>query len=126
MKSALSVTFRWYYQTSNFRQYVQNSLFFLISIDCWICDSNHDQILDIPLGDLEPLAKDCTEVLVWHTKTVSEKTPKVRLTEHLDTNLKNLVDNIVFKGMDTYDKKQSKGELKVCMDAARCDKYSNL
>ena len=101
-------------------------ILFYISIDCWICNNNRDQILDIPLGDLEPLAKDCTEVLVWHTKTVSEKTPKVRLTEHLDTNLKNLVDDIVFKGMDTYDKKQSKGELKVCMDAARCDKYSNL
>ena len=78
------------------------------------------------MEDLEPLANGCKEVLVWHTKTVSEKTPKVRLTEHLDTNLKNLVDDIVFKGMDTYDNKQIKGELKVCYDAARCDKYSNL
>jgi len=84
------------------------------------------QTLDIKLEDLEPLANDCKEVLVWHTKTVSEKTPKVRLTQHLDTNLKNLVDDIVFKGMDTYDIKQTKGELKVCWDATRCDKYSNL
>lgn len=84
------------------------------------------QTLDIKLEYLEPLANDCTEVLVWHTKTVSEKTPKVRLTEHLDTNLKSLVQDIVFKGMDTYDKKLSKNELKVCFDANRCDKYSNL
>ena len=34
--------------------------------------------------------------------------------------------DIVFKGMDTYDNKNHKGELKACLDAARCDKYSNL
>ena len=83
------------------------------------------QTLGIGLDQLQPLANDCSEVLVWHTKTVSEKTPKVKLTTHLDTNLKSLVDDLVFKGMDIYDAK-SKGELKACMDLKRCEKFSNL
>ena len=83
------------------------------------------QTLDIGLDDLEPLADDCSQVLVWHTKTVSEKTPKVKVTQHLDTNLKPLVKDIVFKGMDIYDAK-SKNELKYCFDLERCEKYSNL
>ena len=83
------------------------------------------QTLNVGLDHLQPLANDCTEVLVWHTKTVSEKTPKIKLTKNLDTNLKSLVDDLVFKGMDTYDGK-SKNELKSCFDGKRCEKYSNL
>ena len=83
------------------------------------------QSLNVDLEDLEPLANDCTEILVWHTKTVSDKTPKVKITKHLDTNLKTLVDDAVFKGMDTYDTK-SKNELKYCFHGEKCDKYSNL
>lgn len=83
------------------------------------------QTLDVGLEHLEPLADDCSQVLVWHTKTVSEKTPKVKLTQHLDTNLKHLVQDAVFKGMDTYDSK-SKKELKFCLNGKRCEKYSNL
>ena len=83
------------------------------------------QTLDIKLDELEPLANECTEILVWHTKTVSEKTPKVKITKHLDSNLKQLVDDAVFKGISVYDAK-SKNELKYCFDGNRCEKYSNL
>ena len=81
--------------------------------------------IDIGLEDLQPLASDCSQVLVWHTKTVSDKTPKVKITKNLDTNLKTLVADLVFKGMDTYDAK-SKSELKSCLDLKRCEKFSNL
>ena len=33
--------------------------------------------LNVSFKDIEPLAKDCTEVLVWHTQTIKEKAPKV-------------------------------------------------
>ena len=89
------------------------------------------QSLDLKLSDLEPLANDCTEVLVWHTKTVSEKTPKVKLvTENSNdkkqnSNLKSLVDDLIFKKMNVIDV-NSKNELKQCLNAERCGKYSNV
>ena len=33
--------------------------------------------LNVSFQDIEPLARDCTEVLVWHTQTIKEKAPKV-------------------------------------------------
>ena len=91
------------------------------------------QSLDLKLSDLEPLANDCTEVLVWHTKTVSEKTPKVKLAKPIsnnnkqnqNSNLKSLVDDLIFKGMNVIDV-NSKNELKQCLNAERCGKYSNI
>ena len=83
------------------------------------------QSLDVRLIDLEPLANDCSEVLVWHTKTVSDKAPKVKLTKNLDTNLKSLVTDLIYKGMNVLDKK-SKNELKACLKGEKCGKYSNL
>jgi len=89
------------------------------------------QSLDLKLSDLEPLANDCTEVLVWHTKTVSEKTPKLKLvTENSNdkkqnSNLKSLVDDLIFKKMNVIDV-NSKNELKQCLNAERCGKYSNV
>ena len=83
------------------------------------------QSLGVDLGELEPLANSCSEVLVWHTKTVTEKTPKVKLTRMLDTNLKMLVDDLVYKGMDVYDE-ASKNELKFCMNGEKCGTYSNV
>jgi len=82
---------------------------------------------------IKPLANDCTEVLVWHTKTVSEKTPKVKLAaagnsnnqQNPNSNLKSLVDDLIFKGMNVIDV-NSKNELKQCLNAERCGKYSNI
>jgi hypothetical protein len=86
------------------------------------------QSLDVHLDDFEPLANQCSEVLVWHTKTVSEKTPKVKITKNLDTNLKPLVEDLIAKGMDIYEdnKKSSKSEIKYCMNGEKCGKLSNI
>ena len=83
------------------------------------------QSLDLKLSDFEPLADDCTKVLVWHTKTVSEKTPKIKLTKNQDSNLKPLMDDLIFKGMNILDTK-SKNELKECLNGEKCGKYSNV
>ena len=38
--------------------------------------------LNVSFQDIEPLARDCTEVLVWHTQTIKEKAPKVQEAVH--------------------------------------------
>ncbi|KAF2356972.1 Glycosyl transferase family 43 [Trinorchestia longiramus] len=53
--------------------------------------------LDISLDDLEPLAHDCTQVLVWHTRTVPPSAPNVH---HIppnanDTNLPSLYAHLL-------------------------------
>ena len=40
--------------------------------------------LNVTFQDIEPLAKDCTEVLVWHTQTIKEKAPKVQEAIHIN------------------------------------------
>ena len=85
------------------------------------------QSLGIGLADLEPLASNCTRVLVWHTQTVKQKAPKMKVTKDKDelTNLKGLVNDLVYKGQGVYDEK-SKNELKTCLNGEKCGEYSNL
>ncbi len=83
------------------------------------------QSLGISLDDLEPLASNCTRILVWHTQTVKQKSPKVKLTKNTDTSLKGLVSDVVYKGQAILDEK-TKNELKTCMNAEKCGEYSNL
>jgi len=40
--------------------------------------------LNVSFQDIEPLARDCTEVLVWHTQTIKEKAPKVWEAIHIN------------------------------------------
>ena len=50
----------------------------------------------------EPLANDCTEVLVWHSKTVMEETPQIKPyidIPYADSNLGKLLDDLITKGM---------------------------
>lgn len=39
--------------------------------------------IGLQLADIEPRAKNCTEILVWHTQTKTEKPALVRLNEHV-------------------------------------------
>ncbi|XP_042883834.1 galactosylgalactosylxylosylprotein 3-beta-glucuronosyltransferase P-like [Penaeus japonicus] len=50
-------------------------------------------------GDIEPLADNCTKILVWHTRTV-KSLPAVKMPESdkvLKTNLKHLRSQMVFQ-----------------------------
>ncbi|XP_040569041.1 galactosylgalactosylxylosylprotein 3-beta-glucuronosyltransferase S [Lepeophtheirus salmonis] len=65
--------------------------------------------MKVELNDITCLAENCTQILVWHTKTVSEKAPKLRRLKNKDTSLSRLVDNLVNKNMVTLsDSKKSK------------------
>ncbi|CAB4064147.1 PREP [Lepeophtheirus salmonis] len=55
--------------------------------------------MKVELNDITCLAENCTQILVWHTKTVSEKAPKLRRLKNKDTSLSRLVDNLVNKNM---------------------------
>lgn len=55
--------------------------------------------LNVSLADLEPKASNCTEVLVWHTKTVANKIPKRLTPKEMDkykqTNVLKLQDTLM-------------------------------
>jgi len=80
------------------------------------------QNLDIQLGDIEPLAAGCTEVLVWHTKTVKEKVPSLQPAEEgsnlLGSNLVQLLEGAVHAGMATISRAGKR--LKTCFDLKQC------
>lgn len=39
--------------------------------------------IGLKMADIEPKAKNCSEILVWHTQTKKEKPPMVRLDSHV-------------------------------------------
>ena len=58
--------------------------------------------LNLELKDLEPLGSNCTEVLVWHTKTVKEISPNLkRLSKinHLSSNIESLIRSLSDSGI---------------------------
>ncbi len=86
------------------------------------------QTMDITFDDLQPLANNCKEVLVWHTKTVSEKVPSVKFTTRSKydkaSNLRQLVNDLVYKGMAKYSDR-STNELKQCIGGGQCGQQKN-
>ena len=69
--------------------------------------------LGVGFEDIEPKAADCTQVLVWHTQTVSTKVPTVRLDGLRDTTVPQLLADLEQQGVI----KLSSGgkKLKVCL-----------
>lgn len=56
------------------------------------------------MEDIEPLASNCTEVLVWHTQTKKEKAAKLKVTEQgrraaESTNLARLLNDMHVMGV---------------------------
>lgn len=78
------------------------------------------QTLGVDLADLEPLASQCTEVLVWHTKTVKVPQPKIMANHYEHSNLNKLLDDVNFKGAGIAGPKKGAKELKYCMDGIIC------
>ena len=78
------------------------------------------QSLKLSLSEIEPLASDCTEVLVWHTKTVKEKRAKLTDTEAGDqTNLHSLVSFLVGTGIAELTHGAGHG-MRKCFDLEKC------
>jgi len=76
------------------------------------------QSLNISLEDISPLASNCTEILVWHTKTVKEKVPLINPLVHRESQAAVLLDNMKKSGMAKTSKNGRK--VKTCYDLNRC------
>lgn len=78
------------------------------------------QNLRITLDDIEPLGDDCTEVLVWHTKTVKEKMSTLRV-ENLEqeTSLSSLLRHLVDTGLAAAGGEGAKS-MKACYGGKQC------
>ena len=79
------------------------------------------QSLNISLSELEPMSECCTEVYVWHTKTVSRKElPVVKYYKFNNTNLNILMTNLEENGMVRMDKRKGQ-DISVCTDTNGCN-----
>ena len=78
------------------------------------------QSLKLSLSEIEPLAKNCTEVLVWHTKTVKDKRAKLKAPETGDqTNLQSLVNFLLDTGIGELTSQAGHG-MKKCFNLDKC------
>ena len=82
------------------------------------------QSLNVSFGDFEPKSECCTNVYVWHTKTVSKKhIPVVKYSELENTNLNSLMKNLEQKGIVKMDSRRGQ-RLFVCTETNGCDTIS--
>ena len=78
------------------------------------------QSLELKLDEIEPLANDCTEVLVWHTKTESSEIPQIKANLNIkNSNLDALLNNLIFKGMISFNVTNTE-ELYICFNGQKC------
>ena len=80
------------------------------------------QSLNLTLGDIEPLASDCTEILVWHTKTLKDKVTRISLDneDHLQTSsLAMLVKHLMGTGIGVISNQDGK-RMRECLDLKKC------
>ena len=84
------------------------------------------QSLNVSFNDLEPRSECCTQVYVWHTKTVSKKVlPSVKYSEPSnellsDTNLLPLMKNLEDKGLVKVDSRRGQ-HIFTCTEVNGCD-----
>jgi len=78
--------------------------------------------LGVEYRDLEPKANGCADVLVWHTKTVSEKVPHLKFDGGADEddNLQSLIEALHAGGMAIRDER-SGYEVLTCRNDKGCD-----
>jgi beta-1,3-glucuronyltransferase len=78
--------------------------------------------LGLNYSDIEPKANLCTEVLVWHTKTVKVDIPEVRMAaienELEGTSLQSLIKDMVSKGLVKMSK--SGKVIPICLKPEGC------
>jgi len=74
--------------------------------------------LNVTIGDIEPMADNCQQVLVWHTKTVKEKKANLRWQEEGVSNLEKLLNFLNMYGM--VDKTPGGDLFKTCYGGEPC------
>lgn len=80
------------------------------------------QSLNLSLSEIEPLANNCTEILVWHTKTVKDKVAKIKIDneDHLiSSNMGLLVRSLIFSGMGQVHH-EAGHRMRECLDLKKC------
>lgn len=77
------------------------------------------QSLKLSLSEIEPLAEDCTEVLVWHTKTVKDKRARLKEVEGEESNLKSLLTSLLDTGIGELSS-QAGHTMKKCFNLDKC------
>ena len=80
------------------------------------------QSLKLSLDEIEPLASNCTEILVWHTKTVKDKVARIKLDneDHLVTsNMAMLVRHLFATGVGQMQNKDGH-RIRECLDLKKC------
>ena len=79
------------------------------------------QNLHLKMENIEPLANDCTEVFVWHTRTVKNAFFTYRIGVGPGTNLHSLIKSMSVKGVLT---ESSNGDpLPICMNLGGCKTF---
>ena len=77
--------------------------------------------MNITIEDIEPLANDCTEMLVWHTQTKKVAIPIYQTGPRQGHSLENLMDDMSSKGMLILTDSSSGGKpVKTCMKREGC------
>ena len=74
------------------------------------------------MSEIEPLANNCTEILVWHTKTVKDKISKIKLDneDHLmESNLAMLVKYLFGTGIGQLNNVDGH-RIRECLDLKKC------
>ena len=80
------------------------------------------QSLNLTLEELEPMASNCTEILVWHTKTVKDKVSKIKLDNEDQlqrSSLAMLVKYLIAAGVGEVNN-QNGHRMRECLDLKKC------
>ncbi len=83
------------------------------------------QALGVDPSEVEPKASGCTEILVWQTRTIPKKVPRLRvekaLSEVAGSNLPRLLRNLEESGAAVVDNESAfRRDLQVCLGPEAC------
>ena len=80
----------------------KNAVLFNITVKGYMETVFLDQI-GVTFNELEPLADNCTKILVWHTQTTTLKTTRILIDDVLEwTNVPKLLENVIFTNKSDY------------------------
>ena len=80
----------------------KNAVLFNITVKGYMETVFLDRI-GVTLNELEPLADNCTKILVWHTQTTTLETTRILIDDVLEwTNVPKLLENVIFTNKSDY------------------------
>lgn len=76
--------------------------------------------IGLKITDIEPKAKNCSEILVWHTQTKKEKPPVVHIDSRIvssdETSLGAILRGLEVMGISQMSSRSGEYPLKCCFD----------